>query len=188
MRCKLILLFILIAAGTIGCTSITPINNPVIQDVSRLSCSISELDKFMAFGVHFATLSDKEKKIECNQLRFNYSILNDLNAGWSLAYAINNYAACGTKNEGISILKNIRDTKLNSEQIEWLINYQIVLLKQLKTIEYQHKKKIILNQALILSEEQLSNCQAETNTMTLKLHELKSIETSINQRLEDNQQ
>ncbi len=182
MRLKL---FVLAISTITGCSSISSRDNPVIQDISPLSCSISELDKFMTSAIHFTTLSDKEKKIECNKLRFNYTVLNDWNSGWSLAYAINNYPACGTIHEGINILENIRDTKLNSEQINWLLNHHILLLKQLKTIKSHKKINNALNQELKLSKEQLANCQNEKSIMLLKLHELKRIETSINQRLEE---
>ncbi len=183
MRLKTI--FLLLTLTIISCTSITPQENPVIQNVSRLSCSISELDKLMAFGVYFSSLSNKEKKNECNQLRFNYSVLNDWSSGWALAYAINEYSGCGTINDGIKILKKIHDTKLNSEQIEWLISYQVTLLTQRKTIEILKRQKHQLNLDLKLSKEQLSNCQDDKKNMVLKIQDLKSIETSINQRLEE---
>ncbi len=184
MRLKSFFLFILLTSNIMSCSSISPKDNLIINP---LSCSISELDKFMAFGLYFATLSNKEKKIECDKLRFNYNVLNDWNSGWSLASAINNYSACGTINEGINILKKIHDTRLNSEQIKWLLNQQILLLKQIKTTKTQKKIINSLKQEVKLSKEQLSNCQNEKNTMLLKLHEIKSIETSINQRLEEDQ-
>ncbi len=187
MKLESFSLFVLVILNIVGCSSITSTDNPVIQDISPLSCSISELEKFMAFSIHFSTLSDTEKKIECDKLRFNYNVLNDWNSGWSLAYAINNYSGCGTINEGISILKKIRDTKLNSEQIEWLLDQHILLLGQLKTIKIQNRINNSLHREIKLLNEQLSNCQDKKNTMLLKLHELKSIETSINKRLEEEQ-
>ncbi len=139
----------------------------------------------MAFGVRFASLSNKKKQIECNQLRFKFNVLDDWISGWSLAYAINEYPACGTMSEGINILKKIRDTKLNSEQIEWLINHQIILFEQLKKVKKLKEERKRLNQEVKSAKEQLSNCQSEKESMAKKLLELKSIETSINQRLEE---
>ena len=187
MGLRLFFLFVLIISNIVSCTTITSRDNPVILDISPLSCSISELERFMAFNRHFSTLSDKKKKVECDKLRFNYNVLNDWNSGWSLAYAINEYSGCGTIKEGIGILKKIRDTKLNSEQIEWLLDQHILLLGQLKTIKIQKKTNTSLSQEIKRSNEQLSNCQDKINTLLLKLHELKTIETSINQRLEKDQ-
>ncbi|MCW8929862.1 MAG: hypothetical protein OQL19_06455 [Gammaproteobacteria bacterium] len=179
------IIFLLIVSTIIGCKSIIHQENPVIQDISRLSCSISELDKFMAFSNSFSSLPDKEKKIECDQLRFNYSVLNDWSSGWALAYAINEYPGCGKIDDGIKILKKIHNIKMNSKQIEWLINYQITLLTQRKTIGILKNQKHQLKQELKISNEELSNCQNEKKSMVLKIQELKSIETSINQRLEE---
>ncbi len=185
MILKKTLLFFLIIPSIISCTVIQPEENldskNYTNNPGHLSCPVSELEKFMTFGVYFSTLSNQDKQLQCKQLRFKYKVLEDWHAGWNLAYAINDYSACGSINESIDILENIYNNKFSDEQIKWLIKQQSILLQRVKKIQQQKK---YLKGSIKLCKEHLATCQDEKNSMVLKLHELKSIETSINQRLE----
>lgn len=184
MKSNRIILYLLITASIGGCIMINPEENQEAQVIMNQSCALTELEKFMAFGARFSALSNQEKRDECNQLRFKYKMNEDLSTGWSLAYAISDFPDCGTFEEGLEMFQKTQTRLAQSNQLQWLINHHIRLLTQLKKTTKKNKS---LAQSLELTEKKLSSTEDDRNNMALKLLELKTIETSINQRLEEEQ-
>ena len=182
MKSKMVLLSLFIAMSLSGCASLLVVEKEVAQITAPQISRLTELEKLMAFATRFSTLSDQEKQVECNQLMFQFYIADNWQAGWALAYVISDFQSCGTITEGLEILYRTRERQSQAGLSLWLINYQISLLSQLKQIKEQNQK---LQQSLELTQQQLFNTQDDKNIMVLKLLELKKIETSINQRLED---
>lgn len=183
MKSNLIIYF-LITISIGGCVMINPEENQEAQIIMNQSCALTELEKFMAFGARFSALSNQEKRDECNQLRFKYHMKKDLSTGWSLAYAISDFPGCGTFEEGLDMFQKTQTRLAQTNQLQWLINHHINLLTRLKKISKKNKS---LTQALELTQNKLSSTEDDRNNMALKLLELKTIETSINQRLEEEQ-
>lgn len=182
MKLSIILAAFLAIFNLSACSLLSIQESPKKQSIESMSSHLSRLEQFNIFAARFSKYSAEQKKTECHKLRFKFSAIQDWDSGLALSYAITDFPECGTSKEGLNILAKLEQAKDQPHQLTWLIHHQQKLLWRLKKIQQQNR---YLKRSLKRTKEALMNSLGDNNTMELKLIELKAIETSINQRLEN---
>ncbi len=115
----------------------------------------------------------------CQTLRQRGDNKRTLLTSWQLATLISRVEGCAPLSEAVELLQGVLKQATLSEEAEWLIGYQLSLLKR-------HQKQ--LEEAAKTQQrmsDQLKASQTSRRDLEEKLRDLKRIETSINKRLDE---
>ena len=138
--------------------------------------------RLVDFSNRFQALPRPDQLTLCNSMRL--SLKRDVGnpIAWYLATAITRVDGCGEPAEAVRLIQRLLDRSRLDHEAEWLARYQLDLLQQQATLKEAAQKQ---QQAL---ERQLLQAEDNARQLEEKLRDLKRIETSINKRLDEQQE
>ena len=167
-----------------GCQqqSVKRTSQPAITPVVRVA---EDLQGLMDFSGRFQSYERKGQLALCAEMRSAYAKEANRWTGWYLATAITQVDGCGNPAEAIEWIRAMLDQRFVSEEVSWLAHYQIRLLQYQQRQQLQLAKGVAGRKKL---QHRLSRMGKVNNTLENQLRDLKRIETSINERLDEQQQ
>jgi hypothetical protein len=143
-----------------GClTNSKLLHKPVVSHTE-----VDTLHKLLEFSGDFAQKRPKERVTLCSSLFKNEPLEDKLLQQLKLSYAIAITPGCGSTSEALTLLRSSKKMA-HTEQMTGVINYQLLLLKRLRSVG---------RYALDL--------KSKATALELKLEAIKSIEKALNRR------
>lgn len=143
------------------------------------------LRNLIDFSTRFESHTPQDQLALCVELRHSLDRGGDLWTGWYLATAISQVEGCGEPQEAMALINRLLEQQFVSREAAWLAYYQIRLLRR------QQRQGRQLDQALVKQRElqdRLTRVVEARRLLENQLRDLKRIETSINQRLDEKEQ
>ncbi|WP_428623934.1 hypothetical protein [Sedimenticola sp.] len=142
------------------------------------------LEDLMAFSARFQAHSAREQATLCHDIRPVVSGDGNPWSGWYLATAISLNGECGEPAEAIGLINRLLGKRFVAEEVRQFAAYQLSLLQQ-RQQQAQQLHKLSLEQQKL--QERLNREDQVRRLLEKQLRDLKRIETSINQRLDEKQ-
>lgn len=158
---------------------------PVLVTEAAVDTSGGVLRNLIDFSNRFQVHTRQDQLILCGEMRQSLSRDGDLWTGWYLATAISQVEGCGEPEEAITLINHLLEQRFVSRETGWLAYYQISLLQRQQRQRQQLSKAVAEQRRL---EERLAQVAEAKRLLENQLRDLKHIETSINQRLDEKQQ
>lgn len=169
-----------------GCQQpLTRNDTPVLVTEVAADASAGALRNLMDFSNRFQVHTRQDQLTLCGEMRQSLSRDGDLWTGWYLATAISQVEGCGEPEEAITLINRLLEQRFVSREAGWLAYYQISLLQRQQRQRQQLSKAVAEQKRL---EERLAQVVEAKLLLENQLRDLKHIETSINQRLDEKQQ
>ncbi len=179
--------------GWIALLLLTGCQQPVPRDAAPAAvatgasaeASGGELRNLIDFSNRFQARTRQDQLALCAEMRRSLGRDDDRWTGWYLATAISQVEGCGEPEEAVALITELLEQRIFPREIGWLAYYQISLLQQ------QLRQRERLREAGKAQQElqkRLARAEQERRLLKRQLDDLKRIETSINQRLDEKQQ
>lgn len=151
----------------------------------RRGASDETLRNLIDFATRFESHTRQDQLALCAELRHSIGQNGDLRTGWYLATAISQVEGCGEPQEAVELINRLLDQRFVSRETAWLAYYQIRLLRRQQRQQQQVAKAIAERREL---QERLTQVVEARRLLENQVRDLKRIETSINQRLDEKEQ
>lgn len=142
------------------------------------------IESLIDFSSQFQALDPQAQLVLCTQMRKSIDREADLLTGWYLATAITLTPRCGETEEAVELIGHILKRRFVNSEVTWLASYQLDLLRREQHQQQQLKRAIAGQQEL---QRKLTQSDKTNSALETKLRDLKRIETSIIQRLDEKQ-
>lgn len=143
------------------------------------------LQRLIDFSSRFEAHTRKDQLALCQEMRESLAHEGDAWTGWYLATAISEVDGCGDEEEAIALIRHLLEQRFVSREMGWLAYYQIQLLQRQQQQRRQLRKAAAEQRKL---QERFDLMEQAKRLLEDQLRDLKRIETSINQRLDEKQQ
>jgi len=153
----------------------------VENGASAVPVEPSTLSRLVDFSSRFEMLSGKDQVALCDSMRLSLQQGNPDLTRWYLATAISRVEGCGERGEAILLIQQLLAGDRLERDAEWLARYQLELLQQ------QERRLAALQQERQDARGKLQQAEHRARQLEKKLNDLKRIETSINERLDEGQ-
>lgn len=137
------------------------------------------------FSGRFESHTREDQLALCGELRRSLARDEDPLTGWYLATAISQVEGCGDPQEAIDLINRLLEQRFVSRQTAWLAYYQVHLLQRQQE-QAQRLGKARAEQRKL--QDRLARLGETRRLLENQLRDLKRIETSINQRLDEKEQ
>ncbi|AKH21540.1 hypothetical protein [Sedimenticola thiotaurini] len=137
------------------------------------------------FSSRFEAHTPEDQLALCSELRASLGRDGDPLTGWYLATAISQVNGCGEPQEAIDLINQLLEQRFVSRQTAWLAYYQVRLLQRQQSQEQKLNKAQVQQRKL---QDRLTRLAETRRLLENQLRDLKRIETSINQRLDEKEQ
>ncbi len=142
------------------------------------------LENLIDFSSRFQSHGPKAQIALCTEMREALKKRSDPWTAWYLATAISQVNECGKTEEAIALIKQMLNQRFVSDEVAWVALYQISLLKNQLNQKRQLEMALAGQQKL---QQRLIRVDKTNSSLETKLQDLKRIETSIIQRLDEKQ-
>jgi len=159
--------------------SVTP--SPVTDAESSEDLLLNLID----FSSRFESHTREDQLALCDELRRSFGRDHDPLTGWYLATAISQVEGCGDPQEAVDLINRLLEQRFVSRQTAWLAYYQVHLLQRQQE-QAQRLGKARAEQRKL--QDRLARLGETRRLLENQLRDLKRIETSINQRLDEKEQ
>ena len=179
--CNIFIIFMIFVST--GCDRmVKPRTKPVKIIVQRENQDAKIIYDLLLTGEEYNKLNKNKKIKKCNQLKQAYQVQAYWQTAWLLVNAINDDFSCLNSVQTLNLLNTIKNTQTESTELLWLNNNQINLVSKL----VESKQEIIeSNLEINYLRRELEQSEQLLRQYFSKIQELKTIETNINKKLED---
>ncbi len=179
---KIFIIFIVVTSS--GCQLLTDIHSTfydTTDDSVKVPAKfkIQQLYPLLEDSTVYSSMSVKQQKIICEQLKSAYKIQKDWQTAWLMAYSVNQNFTCLSLVDTLNILTKIQQQQPPASPLYWLNIHQINLLNKLSYLQSKNKKFKRKNKLL---KENLNKTTLQLQDIVSKIQALKIIETTINQK------
>lgn len=158
---------------------------PVLQRADNGASPVPEapssVSRLVDFSNRFEMLAERDQVALCDSMRLSLKPDAPGLSGWYLATAIARVEACGERAEAILLLRQLSAGAGLERDAAWLVRFQ---LEQLLKLE---QGQAALQEERQVAHRKLQQAEQRARQLEKKLNELKRIETSINERLDEPQ-
>ena len=161
-----------------------PVANPPDSTPVDLTPAATDLQHLIDFSNRFKAHDRKQQLALCEEMRMTLKGKEDPWIGWNLATAISQVEGCGEPAEAIALINQMLERRFVSTEASWLAYYQLLLLKRQQAQHQQLQEATAVDKR---QQKRLLQLTEENQSLERKLQELKTIETSINERLDEKQ-
>lgn len=159
--------------------------SPGVRSAAVVETPGEALRNLIDFSTRFEAHTRQDQLALCAELRQSLDQDRDRWTGWYLATAISQVEGCGEPEEAVALINRLLDQRFVSREAGWLAYYQIRLLQRQQRQRQQLNKAVAEQQKL---EQRLTRVVEARRLLENQLRDLKRIETSINQRLDEKEQ
>ena len=174
------LLFIVLILTTQGCQLLNTFQSP-----SAAASEQEQIYRLLQQGRRYAELDEPVQQTICTRLKKDYQTQADWQTAWLLVYSLNTTFNCVNQNETQDLLKAINTALEPEGLLLWLNRNQLQSFNEINSLQSkiskQQRKNNRLKNKLAVAKKQLEEVNA-------KIQALKAIETSINKKLDNEQE
>lgn len=138
--------------------------------------------RLIDFSSRFQALARPDQLALCDSMRLSLKRDAGSPLGWYLATAITRVDGCGEPDEAVRLIQRLLDRSRLDHEAEWLARYQLDWLQQQAELQAAAQQE---RQGL---HKKLLQAEDKARQLEEKLRDLKRIETSINKRLDEQQE
>ena len=160
-------------------------NSEVTPSAVAVAAPQDGLRNLIDFSSRFQAHTRQDQLALCAEMRRSLGQNGDRWTGWYLATAISQVEGCGEPEEAVALINELLEELVVPREMGWLAYYQISLLQRQLRQRQQLREAGKAQQEL---QGRLARTEQERRLLKQQLNDLKRIETSINQRLDEKQQ
>ncbi len=176
-------LFLVLTLTSQGCSTLSQyMSDATTRELSNDSDQISQL---FNQGLQYQQLTKRQKQQRCKLLQQQYKTNADWHVAWLLAYSLNDNDNCISQKRTLELLIHIQNAADVNPQVLWLNKNQIQLFNKLHKLQQLQGKVDKFQKKNNKLQNKLNKAETQLQQVISKIQALKTIETNINKKLDD---